>query len=158
MNGQVVPQYSGADGNGDGLVDDADYDVWRANFGNTLDSGQGASIANETATLEGGALALPLSNGDDLRFAAASELRSTKTISDPQSARRATALRYNDSTTASDHALLHLLADRAFEATARVSSSNTLDDSSEFDEMLDYFTAIDDFFAALDDVESLAVF
>jgi hypothetical protein len=33
--GQVVPALSGADGNGDGKVDQADYDIWRANFGRT---------------------------------------------------------------------------------------------------------------------------
>ena len=31
-----MPQYSGADGNGNMMVDAADYDVWRAHFGMTV--------------------------------------------------------------------------------------------------------------------------
>jgi hypothetical protein len=34
-NGADVPQFSGADGNGNSKVDDADFDVWRGNFGAT---------------------------------------------------------------------------------------------------------------------------
>jgi hypothetical protein len=30
--GDEVPYYTGADGNGNGIVDDADYALWRANF------------------------------------------------------------------------------------------------------------------------------
>ena len=39
--GQNVANWSGADGNGDGTIDEEDYDVWRANFGSTL-AGSGA--------------------------------------------------------------------------------------------------------------------
>ena len=34
-HGQSVADGAGADGNGNGLVDDGDYSVWRANFGNS---------------------------------------------------------------------------------------------------------------------------
>ncbi len=34
--GQSVMPFSGADGNGNGVIDTGDYNVWRANFGNTL--------------------------------------------------------------------------------------------------------------------------
>jgi hypothetical protein len=37
-----VVPYSGADGDGDGVVDDDDYGVWRAHFGQTLGAGSGA--------------------------------------------------------------------------------------------------------------------
>jgi endonuclease I len=33
--GENVTAYDGADGDGDGMIDDGDYDVWRANFGST---------------------------------------------------------------------------------------------------------------------------
>ena len=34
--GNAVANYSGADGDGDGMIDQDDYDVWRAHFGQTL--------------------------------------------------------------------------------------------------------------------------
>jgi hypothetical protein len=34
--GSSVPQYSGADGDGDEMIGEGDYGVWRANFGNAL--------------------------------------------------------------------------------------------------------------------------
>jgi hypothetical protein len=34
--GQSVTPYSGADGNGDGMVTSADYDIWKGNFGKTI--------------------------------------------------------------------------------------------------------------------------
>ncbi len=40
--GQTVTKYSGADGNGDGIVNDADYMVWRSNIGNTSGGTHGA--------------------------------------------------------------------------------------------------------------------
>src|SRR5207245_1097836 len=46
QTGQSVTPYSGADGNGDGLVNQADYDVWRSHFGQTLPgAGSGAMLA-----------------------------------------------------------------------------------------------------------------
>ena len=39
---QGVARYSGADGDGDGTVDQDDFNVWRANFGNTLSPGAGS--------------------------------------------------------------------------------------------------------------------
>ncbi len=38
-----VPAYSGADGDGDGMVDQDDYGVWRAHFGQTVGAGSGVS-------------------------------------------------------------------------------------------------------------------
>jgi hypothetical protein len=35
--GEDVTEYTGADGDGDGMVDDEDYNVWRTNFGMTAD-------------------------------------------------------------------------------------------------------------------------
>jgi hypothetical protein len=43
--GQSVPPFSGADGNGNGVIDQGDYDVWKANFGNSLPPGSGSIIA-----------------------------------------------------------------------------------------------------------------
>ncbi len=39
--GSAVAAFSGADGDGDGMVDDDDYDVWKANFGEALGPGAG---------------------------------------------------------------------------------------------------------------------
>ena len=36
--GESVPPYVGADGNGNGAVDSADYDVWKSHFGETVSS------------------------------------------------------------------------------------------------------------------------
>jgi hypothetical protein len=36
MLGTTVTPWSGADGNGDGVVEEADYELWRANFGRTV--------------------------------------------------------------------------------------------------------------------------
>ena len=38
QKGTTVTPFSGADGNGDGVVNDADYDVWRSHFGQSLPS------------------------------------------------------------------------------------------------------------------------
>jgi hypothetical protein len=42
--GNPVTPSSGADGNGNGTVDNGDYDVWRANFGFTVGNGGSAGI------------------------------------------------------------------------------------------------------------------
>ncbi len=42
-----LPAYSGADGDGDGTIDDDDYGVWRANFGSTLPPGAGSGASGE---------------------------------------------------------------------------------------------------------------
>ncbi len=44
QTGQTVTPFSGADGNGDGVVNQADFDVWRSNFGKTL-PGAGSGAA-----------------------------------------------------------------------------------------------------------------
>jgi len=41
--GAIVPTFSGADGNGNGFVDDADYTVWKNNFGLSAGSGSGST-------------------------------------------------------------------------------------------------------------------
>jgi hypothetical protein len=46
--GDEVAYYSGADGNGNGIVDDADYELWRANFG-LFPTGGAASGAGTSA-------------------------------------------------------------------------------------------------------------
>jgi hypothetical protein len=38
MLGAAVAPYSGADGNGDGMVSQLDYDIWRNNFAATIAS------------------------------------------------------------------------------------------------------------------------
>ena len=43
--GQVVTALSGADGNGNGMIDADDYGVWKANFGNHSGSGASANSA-----------------------------------------------------------------------------------------------------------------
>ena len=49
-----VPAFSGADGDGDGAIDQDDYGLWRANFGNTLPppgagsgTGQASSVVSQ---------------------------------------------------------------------------------------------------------------
>jgi hypothetical protein len=41
--GSTVPPFSGADGDGSGIIDQADLAVWRANFGRTLPAAAGAA-------------------------------------------------------------------------------------------------------------------
>jgi hypothetical protein len=41
--GQDLAPYSGADGSGNGMVDEADFDFWRERFGDSLGSGAGAT-------------------------------------------------------------------------------------------------------------------
>src|SRR2546423_14435344 len=48
QSGQNVAAYTGADGNGDGVVNQADFDVWASHFGQTL-SGAGSGAAALTA-------------------------------------------------------------------------------------------------------------
>jgi endonuclease I len=46
FDGQNVAAYSGADGNGDGLVDNEDFDLWKANFGEVAPgTGTGSAAA-----------------------------------------------------------------------------------------------------------------
>jgi hypothetical protein len=42
--GQQISHGTGADGNANGIVDDSDYDIWRSRFGTTLSTGPGAAI------------------------------------------------------------------------------------------------------------------
>jgi hypothetical protein len=42
--GQTVVPYASADGNGDGLINQADYDIWRTNFGRTLPGAGAGSV------------------------------------------------------------------------------------------------------------------
>jgi hypothetical protein len=42
---QSVPPFSGADGDGDGVIDQDDYDVWRANFGSSAAAATGTAAA-----------------------------------------------------------------------------------------------------------------
>lgn len=58
--GQEVDFFDGADGDGDGTIDDGDYDVWKLNFGNSL--------------VGGGSVAESLSSTEPLSFAAAASL------------------------------------------------------------------------------------
>jgi hypothetical protein len=54
-----VTPYAGADGNGDGVVNQADFEVWRGNFGKTLPGpGAGASalMAGENSSPSGAGL------------------------------------------------------------------------------------------------------
>jgi hypothetical protein len=43
--GQNVPFYTVADGNGDGMVSSADYEVWRLNFGKTIPGAASGSVS-----------------------------------------------------------------------------------------------------------------
>lgn len=45
---QDVPAGTGADGSGNGLVDAADYEVWRAHFGNTSGAGVSGNLSTST--------------------------------------------------------------------------------------------------------------
>jgi hypothetical protein len=42
--GAAVTAFSGGDGNGDGTIDAGDYDVWRAHFGQAAGAGSGSAI------------------------------------------------------------------------------------------------------------------
>ena len=58
MVGQSVAPFTGADGNGDGVVDQADYAVWRSHFGETFlpgpGAGAGALLAGDGGSATGG--------------------------------------------------------------------------------------------------------
>ncbi len=45
QNGTSVPMGTGADGNGDGMVNAADYNLWRAHFGLPAGAGSGGSLS-----------------------------------------------------------------------------------------------------------------
>jgi hypothetical protein len=46
--GNVVPVGTGADGNRDGTINQPDYDLWRAHFGNPSGAGAGASLSTNS--------------------------------------------------------------------------------------------------------------
>lgn len=48
--GDTVASGTGADGNGNGVIDTGDYDTWKTNFGNTSGAGAGSSSVPEPAT------------------------------------------------------------------------------------------------------------
>ncbi len=56
-NGQTVTPFSGADGNGDGVVGPADFEIWRAHFGETAATGAGAALVADGANANSGSLA-----------------------------------------------------------------------------------------------------
>jgi hypothetical protein len=60
MNQTVTP-FSGADGDGDGLIDQDDYTIWRSNFGRAL-PGAGGGASALASIAETGAVSPP-SNG-----------------------------------------------------------------------------------------------
>jgi hypothetical protein len=70
-----VPAYSGADGDGDGMIDQDDFDVWKANFGNMLPvgSGQGAVIIDRS---DGQTLQAEVGEGAGSEYAAIHNLQS----------------------------------------------------------------------------------
>jgi hypothetical protein len=47
-----VPAYSGADGDGDGMIDQGDIGVWRAHFGQTLPAAGAGNGAGEAPSVE----------------------------------------------------------------------------------------------------------
>lgn len=56
--GTAVTAFSGADGDGDGMIDDDDYGVWKANFGNV--AGSGSAVGQSVAVPEPTAFLLVL--------------------------------------------------------------------------------------------------
>ena len=67
--GAAVTPYSGADGDGNGLVEQADFDVWVANFGETSSAGSGLSQAMQLVGTLTPSIARPSS--DETTLAAA---------------------------------------------------------------------------------------
>jgi hypothetical protein len=47
-----VPAFSGADGDGDGTIDQDDYGVWTANFGETLPPPGGQGQENQESRVK----------------------------------------------------------------------------------------------------------
>jgi hypothetical protein len=58
LNQTDVDPYSGADGDGDGDITPADYDVWKANYGNGGAGGGGVALASAVPEPAGLALAI----------------------------------------------------------------------------------------------------
>jgi CSLREA domain-containing protein len=54
-----LPAYSGADGDGDGTIDQDDHGVWRANFGRTIGAGSGGQGAGSGKAISASAEPLP---------------------------------------------------------------------------------------------------
>jgi hypothetical protein len=48
--GTGVPQFSGADGNGNGLIDNGDYSVWRIHFGSVLTAAAGSMTITDESS------------------------------------------------------------------------------------------------------------
>ena len=53
--GQTVAHGSGADANGDGIIDDTDYSLWKAHFGATFGIGAGGGAGNGGRSIGSGA-------------------------------------------------------------------------------------------------------
>jgi Dockerin type I domain len=60
--GQTVSSGAGADGNGNGMIDSSDYDFWKARFGNSI-AGAGSGAALSAAVPEPTSLALSALGG-----------------------------------------------------------------------------------------------
>ena len=73
--GQQVPNWSGADGNGDGLVDDDDFQVWTAGYGSTAGSDAAAAAVPEPASFALAFIALAVIGFRQRRFALRSRAR-----------------------------------------------------------------------------------
>ncbi len=68
-----VPNGTGADGTGNGFIDQADYDLWRAHFGNPTGAGSGGSLSTNAVPEPFGAVLLAL--GALLLYAATRSFR-----------------------------------------------------------------------------------
>jgi hypothetical protein len=108
----AVAAYSGADGDGDGTIDQDDYDVWKAHFGETVPPGAGSgaqSVAAEDPHPS------PLPEGEGIYYAAVGAVgpMDRSHHQGPRPARRVAAASAAASAPAHDGALATWVAERA---------------------------------------------
>jgi hypothetical protein len=98
MRGTAVPKFTGADGNGNSVIDGADYTVWRENFG-------------ETGPVTAAGQSLPAQNAADRRVASSSSVSNDLiAISSSDNVAEVAAIRFNSSEFSSRQRLSRMAA------------------------------------------------
>jgi hypothetical protein len=134
--GTSVTAFSGADGDGNGVIDASDYGVWRAHFGQVLTPGAGTIMVATASSSPSGALAASTSSGAN----GASLFVSLAPTSEDGPAPRVSLNRARQATGLGDSLDLLLALDLAY-APGRGHYGNLA--TGDGDEAADYQSAVD---------------